>query len=60
MSSDIDMNGNVILNAGGLFVEGQDIIDYIQNYLALLDRVTVSTASPSGGQDGDIWFKVSS
>jgi len=60
MSSDIDMNGNVILNAGGLFVDGQDIIDYIQNYLALLDRVTVSTASPSGGQDGDIWFKVSS
>jgi hypothetical protein len=60
MSSDIDMNGNSILNAGSLFVDGQDIIDYIQNYLALLDRVTVSTASPSGGQDGDIWFKVSS
>jgi hypothetical protein len=29
------------------------------NYLALVDRVTVSTASPSGGSDGDIWFKVS-
>jgi hypothetical protein len=28
------------------------------DYLALVDRVTISTSSPSGGSDGDIWFKV--
>jgi len=29
------------------------------NYLALVDRVTISTSAPSGGSDGDIWFRVS-
>jgi hypothetical protein len=33
----------------------QDLYD---DYLALINRVTISTASPSGGTDGDIWFKV--
>jgi len=60
MSSDIDMNGNKILNTSGIFVDGVDIVQFINNYLALVDRVTVSTAAPSGGEDGDIWFKVSS
>lgn len=29
------------------------------NYLSITQKVTVSTASPTGGADGDIWFKVS-
>jgi hypothetical protein len=29
------------------------------NYLSITQQVTISTASPSGGSDGDIWFKVS-
>jgi hypothetical protein len=53
MNADLDMNGNSIMNADGLYVNGIDIF-------ALFNRVTVSTDSPSGGEDGDIWFKVSS
>ena len=30
-----------------------------QNYLSITQRVTISTAAPSGGNDGDIWFRVS-
>jgi hypothetical protein len=30
------------------------------NYLSITQKVTVSTASPTGGSDGDIWFRVSS
>ena len=52
MQADFDMNGYSILNADNLFVNGANI-------LTLLDNVTVSTASPSGGSDGDVWFKVS-
>lgn len=52
MQADFDMNGYSILNADKLFVNGTNI-------LSLLDNVTVSTASPSGGEDGDIWFRVS-
>jgi len=51
MEADFDMNGYSILNADNLFVNGTNI-------LALLDNVTVSTASPSGGKDGDVWFRV--
>lgn len=29
------------------------------NYLSITQKVTVSTASPTGGANGDIWFKVS-
>lgn len=29
------------------------------NYLSVTQKVTVSTASPTGGANGDIWFKVS-
>lgn len=52
MNADLDMNGNDIINASGLYINGVD-------YLALLNRITISTDSPSGGQNGDIWFKVS-
>jgi hypothetical protein len=53
MNADLDMNGNDILNAGGLYINGVDVF-------TLLNRITVSTQSPTGGSDGDVWFKVSS
>lgn len=69
MENDLDMNENDILNVGSLSVDSFLVngTDYIasmntiyNNYLAITQQVTVSTASPSGGSDGDIWFKVSS
>jgi len=69
MNNDLDMNDNDILNAGNisanaLTVDGTDILASMQSiyndYLALVDRVTISTDNPSGGADGDIWFKVTS
>jgi hypothetical protein len=51
MQADLDLNGNNILNAEGIFVNGT-------NLLALINNVTVSELSPSGGSDGDIWFTV--
>lgn len=53
MSADFDLNGNDILNAGNIYVDGV-------NLLNLLDNITVSTYAPSGGNDGDVWFKVGS
>lgn len=62
LENDIDMNSNSIVNIGGLEVGGVDYLVAMQqiydNYLALIDNVTISTDSPSGGSDGDIWFKV--
>lgn len=68
MENNLDMNNFDILNAGtvevaSVKVNGVNIITEMNtiynNYLALINRVTVSTASPSGGTNGDIWFKVS-
>lgn len=53
MTADFDLNGNDILNAGNIFVDGV-------NLLNLLDNITVSSYAPSGGTDGDVWFKVGS
>jgi len=68
MQNDLDLNSNDINNVkditmtGDFTVDGVDYLTSMQtlydNYLALVDRVTISTASPSGGTDGDIWFKV--
>lgn len=52
MTADLDMNSNNILNAAGLYVDGTDIF-------SIVNKVTVSTSSPLGGSDQDIWFKVS-
>ena len=52
MLSDLDMNSNAIINASGLEIEGTDVF-------TLINKTTISTASPSGGTDGDVWFKVS-
>jgi hypothetical protein len=52
MDADFDMNGYDIVNAGGLTINGTDIF-------ALLNKTTISTQPPSGGSDGDVWFKVS-
>jgi len=68
MENNLDMNDFDILNAGtvevaSVKVNGVNIITEMNtiynNYLALINRVTVSTSSPSGGNNGDIWFKVS-
>lgn len=53
MQANIDMNNNDIINVSGIYVGGVNVLN-------ILDNVTVSTASPTGGNDGDIWFKVSS
>ena len=53
MSADLDMNGNDILNVNTLYIDGVDVF-------SVINRVTISTSPPSGGSDGDIWFKVSS
>ena len=68
MQNDLDMNSNDINNVkditmtGDFTVDGVDYLTSMQtlydNYLALVDRVTISTDYPSGGSDGDIWFKV--
>jgi hypothetical protein len=62
MEGDLDMNGSKIINASDIEVGGVNIITEMTNiyndYEALVNRVTISTSSPSGGVDGDIWFKV--
>lgn len=63
MEQDLDLNGYSIINAGAVEVNGVDILEEMQtiydNYEAITQRVTVSTLTPSGGADGDIWFQVS-
>jgi len=53
MSADLDMGGNQILNADGITIGGVDVF-------TLVNKLTVSTANPSGGSDGDAWIKISS
>lgn len=53
MQADLDLNNNDLLNVRAIYVDGVNVLN-------VLDNVTVSTASPSGGNNGDIWFKVSS
>lgn len=53
MGADLDMNSNAIINASGLEIEGTDVF-------TLINKTTISTSAPSGGSDGDVWFKVSS
>jgi len=63
MEHDIDLNGYKIINASAIEVNGVDLLADMQeiydNYEAITQRVTISTSNPSGGVDGDIWFKVS-
>ncbi len=63
MEQDLDMNGNKIINVSDVEVNGVNILTEMQSiyddYEALTSRVTISTSSPTGGVDGDIWFKVS-
>jgi hypothetical protein len=67
MENALDLNGNDILNAGSMnvsnfTVNGQDYIAQMNsiynNYTSITQSVTVSTAAPSGGSDGDIWFTI--
>ncbi len=74
MMTPLDMNGYAIINVSSIQTGGVDIVqklnqDYLtytgdmntiyQNYLSITQRVTISTLAPSGGNDGDIWFRVS-
>jgi hypothetical protein len=69
MGNDLDLNSNDVINGGtanftALEVGGVDYLSLMQavfdNYELITQSVTVSTSSPTGGSDGDIWFKVSS
>ena len=69
MQNDLDMNSNNLLNVGSLQVTSFEVdgVDYIasmnsiyNNYVSLTQKVTISTDSPSGGAEGDIWFKLAS
>jgi hypothetical protein len=63
MEQDLDMNGNKIINVDDVEVGGVSLLAEMQtiydDYEALTNRVTISTSSPTGGTNGDIWFKVS-
>jgi hypothetical protein len=67
MENALDLNGNDILNAGGLSATSLTVngVDYLaqmntvyNNYTSITQSVTVSTSAPSGGSDGDIWFTI--
>ena len=68
MQNDIDMNSNDINNVKNISLTGEftvDGVDYLasmntvyNNYVSLTQKVTISTSAPSGGSDGDIWFKI--
>jgi len=67
MQQDLDMNNFGIVNVNALqttalTVNGVDYLTAMQtvynNYTSITQSVTVSTASPTGGSDGDIWFKI--
>ena len=50
MEADFDLNGYNILNAGNVYTSSGN--------LATLFNITVSALSPSGGNDGDLWFVI--
>lgn len=68
MQNDLDMNSNSINNVANIGLTGTITVggvDYTQsmqtiynNYVSLTQKVTISTSHPSGGSDGDIWFKL--
>lgn len=51
MQADFDLNGNNIINAGNIFIDGGTTMISSPN-------ITISTDAPSGGVDGDIWVKI--
>lgn len=68
MNAVLDMNSNNIINGGTVYADGfaqnggTDFLAAMQAvfdaYSAITTNVTISQSSPSGGSDGDIWFKV--
>ena len=67
MQQDLDMNNFGLLNVNELTTTSFTVngVDYLaamntiyNNYTSITQSVTVSTASPTGGSDGDIWFKI--
>ena len=51
MQADFDLNGNNIINAGNIFIDGGTTMVTSPN-------ITISTDAPSGGVDGDLWVKI--
>jgi len=51
LSADLDLNGYSILNIGSVFLDDG-------SNLANLNNITISSSSPSGGSNGDLWFVV--
>lgn len=43
----------------GKFLYFDDVTGDATAYTDLPNKITVSTSSPTGGEDGDVWFKVS-
>ena len=68
MENNLDMNSNSIINVANIGLTGTitvNGVDYTQsmqtiynNYVSLTQKVTISSSHPSGGNDGDIWFKL--
>ena len=68
MQNDLDMNSNSINNVANIGLTGTITVggvDYktsmetiYNNYVSLTQNVTISSSHPSGGSDGDIWFKL--
>ena len=68
MENALDMNSNNINNVSNIALTGTitvNGVDYTQqmeviynNYVALTQKVTISSSAPSGGSDGDIWFQL--
>ena len=68
MEDALDMNSNNINNVSNIALTGTitvNGVDYTQqmeviynNYVALTQKVTISSSAPSGGSDGDIWFQL--
>ena len=53
-SDPIDVAGDIGALASVLDTK---IVDLLTRLLRLEDRITISSANPSGGVDGDIWLK---
>lgn len=59
-----DVGSNLLLpsqaDRRGKFLSFNSVTGDPETFTQPQDRITVSTDPPSGGQDGDIWFRVSS
>jgi hypothetical protein len=58
MSGTLNMNGNRITGLQSPISGGDPVnLSYLQGVLPASRNVTVSSFAPSGGQDGDVWYR---